>query len=177
MEGTMGKRILFTVLSTIVLTTAVVVSMQANNRKVLRARLTGFQEVPSISTTGTGNFEIRIDRHEASADYTLSYSGLESNAFMAHIHLGQRGVNGGIMTFLCGGGGKPPCPASPGTITGTIVAADIGDLSGQGISPGEFGEFLRALRSGNTYANVHTMTFPGGEIRGQIRTDSETNPH
>lgn len=172
----MGKRILFTVLSMIVLTTAVVVSIQANNRQVLRARLTGFQEVPSISTTGKGNFEIRINRHEDSADYTLSYTGLEANALAAHIHLGQRGANGGIITFLCGGA-KPACPASPGEITGTIVAADIQTVMGQGIDASEFDEFLRALRSGNTYVNVHTMTFPGGEIRGQIRTDNETNPH
>jgi len=28
---------------------------------------------------------------------------------------------------------------------------------------------LRAIRRGETYANVHTMTSPAGEIRGQIR--------
>jgi hypothetical protein len=45
-----------------------------------------------------------------------------------------------------------------------------------GIAAGEFDEVLRAIRSGNTYANVHTNKHPGGEIRGQIRTDNETNP-
>src|SRR5258708_5555675 len=32
------------------------------------------------------------------------------------------------MAFLCGGGGKPPCPAGSGTITGTIIAADVIEL-------------------------------------------------
>jgi hypothetical protein len=61
-------------------------------------------------------------------------------------------------------------------VTGTVEAADVIGPGGQGISAGEFAEFLRALRSGNTYANVHTVTFPGGEIRGQIQTDAENNP-
>ena len=40
---------------------------------------------------------------------------------------------------------------------------------GQGIAPGEFAEFVRAIRAGVTYANVHSSMFPGGEIRTQIR--------
>ena len=41
-------------------------------------------------------------------------------------------------------------------------------LAGQGISPGELDELLRALKSGVTYANVHSTKFPGGEVRAQI---------
>jgi hypothetical protein len=53
-------------------------------------------------------------------------------------------------------------------VTGTITPADIGGPAGQGIAPGEFNEVLRALRSGNVYANIHTATYPSGEIRGQV---------
>jgi CHRD domain-containing protein len=70
--------------------------------------------------------------------------------------------------FLCGGGSKPACPAS-GTVTGTIVPADVIGPSGQGIAAGEFAELVRAIRNGATYANLHTEMFPGGEIRGNIR--------
>ena len=37
----------------------------------------------------------------------------------------------------------------------------------------EFGELVRALRAGAAYANVHTTTFGGGEIRGQIGDDGD----
>ena len=39
---------------------------------------------------------------------------------------------------------------------------------GQGIEAGDFEEFAAALRRGNTYANVHSSKWPGGEIRAQI---------
>jgi hypothetical protein len=39
---------------------------------------------------------------------------------------------------------------------------------GQGISAGQFAEILRAIRAGFTYANVHSLKFPGGEVRGQL---------
>jgi hypothetical protein len=87
----------------------------------------------------------------------------------AHIHFGQKNVSGGVAAFLCGGGSKPAaCPAREGTVTGTIVAADVVGPSNQGIAAGEFAELVRAIRAGKTYANVHSSKFPGGEIRGQI---------
>ncbi len=91
----------------------------------------------------------------------------------AHIHLGQRSVNGGVAAFLCGGGDKPPCPATAGTVTGVIDAADIIGPVQQSIAAGEFNELVRAIRSGVSYANVHTNKHPGGEIRGQIRGNDD----
>ena len=143
-----------------------------------KATLTGFEEVPAISTTGSGEFQAKVTSDGTAIEYELSYSGLQ-NAVAAHIHLGQAGVNGGVFVFLCGGGGKPACPASAGTVTGTITAGDIG-LASQGIAAGEFDEAVAAMRAGVTYANVHTNDgvappntgpgdFPGGEIRGQIK--------
>jgi len=43
--------------------------------------------------------------------------------------------------------------------------------SGQGIAAGEFAELIRAIKGGRTYANVHSRSFPGGEIRGKIQVD------
>jgi len=78
------------------------------------------------------------------------------------------------MVFLCGGA-KPACPAS-GTVTGTITAADVSVLPTtngdsvipQGIQPADLSAMTEAIRSGNTYVNVHTTTFPSGELRGQV---------
>ena len=73
------------------------------------------------------------------------------------------------MFFLCGGGTKPACPAGDATITGTVIATDILGPAGQGIAPGEFEDAMRAMLDGLTYANIHTASYPGGEIRGLVK--------
>jgi hypothetical protein len=55
-----------------------------------------------------------------------------------------------------------------------VRAADVIGPQDQGIGPGEFRELIRAMRAGATYANVHTVKYPGGEIRGQIRRRGTT---
>ena len=136
----------------------------------MKADLNGAEEVPSVSSTGTGELLARISDDASSIDYTLSYENLEgATTTQAHIHLGQFSANGGVSTFLCGGGGKPACPATGGTVTGTIIAADVIGPAGQGIAAGELDELIAAMRRGVTYANVHTDKHPGGEIRGQIK--------
>jgi hypothetical protein len=142
--------------------------------KELKTLLIGYEEVPAVSTTANGEFRGRISRDESEINYELSYSDLEGDVQQAHIHLGQPGVNGGIVVFLCsnlgnGPAGTQPCPPPPATISGTLRASDmVGLAAGQGIAAGEFGELVRAVRAGKTYVNVHSTKHPGGEIRGQI---------
>jgi len=147
--------------------------------KKFRADLKGFEEIPTLSTPGTGRFEARLSHDGQSVDYELEYQDTESDVLQAHIHLGAPAFNGGIMVFLCSNlvdpappPGTQPCPASGGIIQGTFSAANvIGGAAAQGVSPGEFEEVIRAMRAGAAYANVHTETRPGGEIRGQINND------
>jgi hypothetical protein len=134
-----------------------------------RARLSGFQENLPKLTDGHGTITLRL--HGSSIDYTLTYSGLTSRVLFAHIHFAERPLNGAVVAFLCGGGGKPPCPTS-GTVTGTITAADVVAVPDQNVAAGDFPGLLRIVRSGDAYANVHTMNFPAGEIRGQIPATS-----
>jgi CHRD domain len=132
------------------------------------ARLSGGEEVPPINTAGTGNFEMTIQ--PGTITFSLTFSGLSSPLAVAHLHFGQANVAGGVMIFLCGGGGQPACPATTeGTITGTITAANVTGPSLQGIAPGDLDSALEAVRNGLSYANMHTANFGGGEIRGQIR--------
>ncbi len=140
----------------------------------IQANLEGFQEVPAFSTNATGSFKAKIDEVAGSITFELSYTGLEGAVTQAHIHVGQASVNGGVSAFLCtnlgnGPAGTQVCPASPATVTGTIQAADVIGPAGQGVSAGEFGELIRAIRAGASYANVHSTLSPGGEIRGQIK--------
>jgi hypothetical protein len=148
---------------------------QGQGPNQFRASLSGFQEVPAISTKGRAELRLRL-RNSNTLEFELQYSNLEGgNPSAAHIHLGQRGVNGAVVVFFCGGGGKPSCPTSTsGTVTGTIVAADIQPTvaaQAQGITAAtdaEFDELVAAIRAGVTYANIHNDTYKSGEIRGQI---------
>ena len=171
------------ILSVMAMAAAQVASAQNFNR--LGANLTGFEETPStLSTTGNGRFDALISGDETEIVYRLSYSDLEGAVTQAHIHLGQRATTGGISVWLCGNpsetttppitppAGTPLCPPSPATVEGTITAANVVGPTGQGIAPGEFEELLRAIRAGATYANVHSTTRPGGEIRNQISAGS-----
>ncbi|MGC4000534.1 MAG: CHRD domain-containing protein [Anaeromyxobacter sp.] len=136
------------------------------------ARLNGFKEVPTLSTQGFGTFSADITVGDAGPTiaWTLTFSGLSAPASAAHIHLGQPGVAGGIAVNLCGAGSAPACPAE-GSVTGTIDATSVVGPAEQGIAPGELQELLVAMVVGATYVNVHTATFPTGEIRGQIGPD------
>ncbi len=139
-----------------------------SNRRDMKARLSGFQEVPAISTQGTGTLRLRVNEAGTAITFELSFANLEGGAVgAAHIHFAQPGVIGAPIALLCGSP-KPACLPAPATNSGTIVAGDILAVPAQGIAAGELGEALRAMRAGVTYVNVHTATFPAGEIRGLI---------
>ncbi len=161
----------------------------------LKATLEGFQEVAStvgagaVSTGASGSFSGEISGDGTTIEFTLSYSGLEGTVQQAHIHLGQRGVTGNVVVFLCKTGGNPDptghaddCPQS-GTVSGFLTKANVTqNANSQGIeaatasggsTDAEFAEFVRAIRAGVTYANVHSSKFPRGEIRGQIKAHGD----
>src|SRR5262249_15766299 len=132
------------------------------------ASLTGAEEVPPINTTGTADFEMTIQ--QGAISFSLTFSDLSSPLSVAHLHFAPSKVAGGVMIFLCGGGGQPACPATTeGTITGTITAANVTGPTTQGIAAGDLDSALEAVREGLSYANMHTANFGSGEIRGEVR--------
>jgi hypothetical protein len=140
-------------------------------RESLTAELKGFEETPAVSTSGSGDFRAVVNS-DGTITYRLRYAiePIEGvKVTVAHIHIGQHGVAGGIVVFFCGGGGKPACASPSGVIEDTITAADVLALAGQGIEAGNLAEVLHAIRAGAAYVNVHSSRFPAGEIRGQIR--------
>jgi len=139
----------------------------------VRTGLSGFEEVPVVATSASGRFEAKIARDHQSITYTLTYGGLQGQVRQSHIHVAQKSVNGGIVVWLCGTTNNPgptgtqTCPQS-GTISGTIVAADVQAVATQQVAAGDLQEIIDALRAGIAYVNVHTDLSPGGEIRGQV---------
>jgi hypothetical protein len=146
-------------------------------------RLTGFEEVPALSTPGMGEFRAFVDRSGSEIRYVLSFRGLESPVTQAHIHFENETNAGPIVVFLCsnlgnGPAGTQPCPPAGGTVRGTIRPVDVGGgAAAQGIAPGEFAELVRAIRAGATYVNVHSVGRPSGEIRAQLGDDDDGHAH
>lgn len=160
----------------------------AHDRSRLDAALSGYEETPTLSTSGHGFFKASINRGADEIRYTLSYEGPfdakpeGGQVTQAHIHIGAPAIAGGISAFLCtnmdnGPEGTPACPPERGSVRGTITPDDVVGPAAQGVQPGEFAELVRALRAGAAYANVHTTTFPAGEIRGQISDDDRGRRH
>jgi len=124
----------------------------------VHAQLDGRQQVPPVASSGSGFLSLTMNNDQTEMTFTLSVTGL-NNVTMAHIHPGEPGVNGPIMIPFS----EVPF-ASP--LSGTLTEADF-------IPPGlpgflTFTETVDSILGGFTYANVHTLQFPNGEIRGQI---------
>jgi hypothetical protein len=134
----------------------------------LTADLQGANEVPAINSNATASFKAAI-HEDGSITFTETFQNLTSNAILSHIHFGKDHVAGGVMIFLCGGGGQPACPAATsGTFSGSITPANVTGPTAQGITPGDLVSALRAIRQRAGYVNLHSVNFPGGEVRGQV---------
>jgi hypothetical protein len=144
------------------------------------ARLRAFEEVPAISSPGAGGrFSAELDETSGEITWRLEYWGTKGDVTQSHLHYAQRGVNGGIVLFLCSNLGNGPVgtqacpdagpPDAPTVLTGTAHFTDVtAGGNAQGVAAGEIFEVLRGIRGGVVYANLHTDLFPGGEIRGQL---------
>src|SRR5205814_9300245 len=124
--------------------------------KQFSAKLISYQETPAtLSTAGFGDFRATLVNH-TTLHYVLRYTDLEGgNVLFSHVHIGQRGTTGGVMFFLCGGGGKPACPSSPAVVEGDVTPANAIGPAGQGIAPGQCDEAIRARRPGYPHAPGH----------------------
>jgi len=135
----------------------------------LTADLHGVNEVPAINSNATASFKATIDEN-GSITFTETFQNLTSNAILSHIHFGKNHVAGGVMIFLCGGGGQPACPVAtslehskasitPANVTGPTTAGHYTRRPGQRSACHPSGCRLREFALGE---------LPGGEVRGQV---------
>ena len=87
-----------------------------------------------------------------------------ANPIRAYIQAGGIDDNGRVLAPLFS-----PMPPSRGTVNGVLVvgAIDAEDLEGQ-LADSTIADLIAEMSEGSTYVNVHTASYPSGEIRGQI---------
>ncbi|MCI0582090.1 MAG: CHRD domain-containing protein [Chloroflexi bacterium] len=112
------------------------------------------QETTGATGGGSGFFTYTVDG--GTLCYTLEVTGLTVAPVAAHIHPAPRNVAGPVAVPL----GTPS--GATGSSAGCITAAEGGAMT-----PAE----LAAIVADPTgfYVNVHTPSFPGGEVRGQLK--------
>ncbi|WP_077490356.1 CHRD domain-containing protein [Sinomonas mesophila] len=107
------------------------------------------QEVPGSDTGASGFFSYTIAGDQLC--YTLEARDLSVAATAAHIHVAPRNVAGDVVVPLTVGSGTSWTETACATVTDADLLAAIAE------NPRDY------------YVNVHTPTFPGGEIRGQLK--------
>ena len=115
------------------------------------ANLSSLNEVPPVTSTATGVIVASLNCRTLTL--SGSFSGLSSAFQAAHIHLGATGINGPVIYPLN---------------VVTLLPNTAGNLLRANNSFTLTKDQLAALKAGGLYINVHSATFPAGEIRGQI---------
>ena len=142
----------------------------------------------AVLSNGSGTVKLDLDRNAGTIAYTLKYNNVgvtppnTGTVLFAHIHLGKSRDSGGILVFFCTNvnfAGSGPTPLScntdssgSGTVSGIWTAQNVQAIPGQNVQAGDFDALVDALDSNTAYANIHTTpAYPGGEIRGQCRSE------
>ena len=109
-----------------------------------KVSLSGSAENPPITSQGSasGTVNVRPDR-TVSAEITVT--GI--NSTIAHIHEAKVGANGPVILPLTKVGDNRYVAPEGAKLTESQYAA---------------------YKAGNTYVNVHSAKFPGGELRAQL---------
>jgi hypothetical protein len=152
----------------VILTISLSTAFAGSNRN-FRASLKGRNEVPPVDTNAQGQAILKVSKDETSVDYKLIVANIE-DVTQAHIHCGAEGVNGPVVVFLFGfvaGGVDVNGVLSEGSFTNANILPrpDSPECPG-GVA--NLDDLLAKIRSGDAYVNVHTVAWPGGEIRGQL---------
>ena len=140
------------------------------------ATLSGAAEIPPTGSPGTGFAHVTIDDTAHTLRVQATFSGLTSTTVASHIHCcAPQPANVGVATTV------PTFPGFPlGVMSGTYdntfntlldstYNPEFLTASGGTAVSAEAGLFAGMLL-GQSYLNIHTNLFPGGEIRGVLVT-------
>lgn len=120
----------------------------------LSASLDGLQETPPVATPGTGSATITYDDATNLLSWTISFSGLIGTINNAHFHgPAPVGTPAGVRVAI---------PFTTGLTADTLVGFTT-------ITDAFEAELLAEL----WYINIHSTSWPAGEIRGQVEVVPE----
>jgi hypothetical protein len=114
--------------------------------KTTTVHMTGSQEVPKGSPTGSGVFRFQLLPSRGLVCFSLTWSKIDTPT-ASHIHKGAKGAPGSVVIVLFGN--------APVKHSGCRKAAKS-LITAIGKNPRAY------------YVNVHTKKYPGGAIRGQL---------
>lgn len=120
----------------------------------LNFTLSGLNEVPSNASTATGTLVGTYDDGTDTLAYTVNFSGLSAVSTAAHFHAPAPAFQNGPVTIV-------PAGFPAGVTSGTYVNSHILTATQE-----------NQLLTGLMYFNIHTVAFPGGEIRSQLLPDN-----
>ncbi len=155
--------------------TALMLPVPADVPITFVGNLAGANEVPPVASPGTGLATVVLDPTAQTMQINATFSGLTSNDVAAHIHCcAPLGTNAGVATTV------PAFPGFPLGVTSGSYSSVVFDLTQPtiynpafvtlegGTIPLAEAALIAGIQNGTTYLNIHTVNFPGGEIRGQL---------
>jgi hypothetical protein len=129
---------------------------------------------PPPNSPGTGLATVILDPVAQTLQVNATFSGLTSNDVAAHIHCcAPFGTNAGVATTV------PAFPGFPLGVTFGTYSSVVFDLTQPTIYNPAFvtlegglaqaeAALIAGIEGGQTYFNIHTVNFGGGEIRSQL---------
>lgn len=118
------------------------------------ARMNGANEVPAVSTNALGVSSLILSENRDSLCITINATGLSGAIDGIHIHEGAVGTNGAVVLDLSS------------FVVGNQV---IGVITGAQLTS----SLIEKMLNGMLYINLHTMANASGEIRGQIKLETD----
>jgi hypothetical protein len=129
---------------------------------VATATLGGGEETPILLSGAAGTAEVAIDTVAKEFAVTLRIFNIPTTTTAAHIHVGSKGVAGPVVIDF---------PAIAGRLGDFVTSFRVGEAAfrpNAAIGINTIDDVIQAVANGNAYVNVHTTSFPAGEIRGQL---------
>jgi CHRD domain len=123
----------------------------ADSGRPLTTTLTGAEEVPPADLDATGQAKLTLNQGKNEVCFDISWADVDGAVFAGHIHVGPAGTNGPVVVTL---------------LSGSFAGTD----SASACIPNVDAELIKAIRKDPDayYVNVHSVTFPGGAVRGQL---------